>query len=135
MKNSDKRTPIVLAIIALATSLTGLLIFLSDKPSQVSNSFGSNRPAVSSITPMAVYQPPSARQVADSLGCNKFQDHGPSEIGGSTDSGSCWIGNVKYAINTFASRPARDSWLQDAEPLGVVPKWETETSVTYKSVG
>jgi hypothetical protein len=84
--------------------------------------------------PTVIYQSPSAKNVADSLGCKRFEDHGPSQVGGSIDSGACWIGNVKYAVNTFLSKPSRDAWLTDAEPLGVVPKWETDTSVTYKSV-
>lgn len=113
----------------------GIYVIITPHPSSHSGSFGSNRPVVTSpVTPMAVYQPPSAKQVADSLGCKKFEDHGPSQVGGSTDSGSCWIGNVKYAINTFPSLAVRNSWLRSAEPLGVVPKWETDTSVTYPSV-
>lgn len=138
MKNPYNRTPIyvliALAILALGAGLAGIFVILSAKPGPPSNLGGGRPAAISSVTQMAIYQPPSAKQVADSLGCKKFEDHGPSEIGGSIDSGSCWIGNVKYAINTFPSIFVRDIWLQSAEPLGVVPKWETSTSVTYKSV-
>jgi len=82
-----------------------------------------------------VVQPASAAQIASSLHCGRFKDAGPSEVGGSIDSGSCYIGADKYAINTFPSKAIRDSWLQSAEPLGVNPKWETDTSVVYPSVG
>lgn len=85
-------------------------------------------------TPVAVTQPPSAADVAKSLNCGSFADGGPSELGGVTDSGNCYIGAKKYAIDTFASKQVRDAWLPTAEGLGVVPKWETDTSVTYLSV-
>ena len=81
-----------------------------------------------------VQQPPTAAQVASQLGCTGFKDLGPASVGGSIDSGSCTIAGVKYAINTFESQDIRDSWLKVAEPLGVTPKWETATSVTYKSI-
>lgn len=78
---------------------------------------------------------PAASSIAAQLGCGGFHDLGPSEAGGVIDSGYCYRGGVKYAIDTFASQDARDAWLQEAEPLGVNPKWETDYSVTYKSVG
>ena len=81
-----------------------------------------------------VNQPATASQVAAQLGCTNFKDTGPAKGGGSIDTGYCFIGTQKYAINTFASKAVRDSWLKLAEPLGVNPKWETDTSVTYKSV-
>lgn len=85
--------------------------------------------------PRLVKHPASASDVAKQLNCTNFKDLGPAELGGTVDSGSCWIGNKKYAINTFDSQYSRDLWLKSAEQLGVVPKWETDTSVTYPSVG
>lgn len=116
--------------VALFFILTGLYYLnnANSKNNQPAN------PQIATAAPVSVTQPPTASDVARSLNCKRFEDHGASQIGGSVDSGACWIGNVKYAINTFPSRAVRDSWLQSAEPLGVVPKWETSTSVTYKSV-
>jgi hypothetical protein len=81
-----------------------------------------------------VVQPASAAQIAGNLHCTKFKDAGPSELGGVIDSGTCYIGADKYGIDTFLNKDVRDSWLKAAEPLGVNPKWETDTSVTYPSV-
>jgi hypothetical protein len=82
----------------------------------------------------AVQQPDNASQVASKLKCTGFKDLGPAEAGGVVDSGYCKIGNVKYAIDTFSTQEGRDAWLKVSMPLGVNPKWETATSVTYKSV-
>lgn len=119
---------------AIAVILTGVY-FLASAGNQL-RSQEDSRVAKQAVVaaPVSVTQPPSASDVARSLNCKRFEDHGASQIGGSIDSGACWIGNVKYAINTFPSKAVRDSWLQAAEPLGVVPKWKTTTSVTYKSV-
>lgn len=125
---------VIVAAVALAVIVIGTFVVVRSSPSKpASNSVSTQAPAPA-VTPMAVYQPPSAKDVAGSLNCRRFKDLGPDEVGESIDSGSCWIGRVKYAINTFASKPVRDAWLQAAEPLGVVPKWETDTSVTYPSV-
>lgn len=126
---------VIVAATALVVIVIGIFVVVHATPSKPGNSFRNSTPAATAtVTPMSVYQPPSAKDVARSLGCKRFEDHGPSQIGGSIDSGACWIRGVKYAINTFPSKAVRDSWLLDAEPLGVVPKWETDTSVTYKSV-
>jgi hypothetical protein len=98
------------------------------------NTKGDAVPPGHSQVPVAVAQPPSAEQVANSLQCGKFKDLGSASNVGVVDSGSCYIGSTKYAINTFVSKSVRDGWLKLSEPLGVVPKWETDTSVTYKSV-
>lgn len=130
--NFIKRDWIV--IVALVVMLTGIYflasgsgLFRSQEDSRVAKQ-------TVSIDPVSVVQPPDASDVARSLNCKRFEDHGVTQISGSIDAGACWIGNVKYAINTFPSKAVRDSWLQSAELLGVVPKWETDTSVTYKSV-
>lgn len=88
----------------------------------------------SATTLTIVQQPPTAASVAQQAGCTNFLDKGPSEAGGVVDSGSCDIFGVKYGIDTFASQTARDSWLVMAEKYSVNPKWETATSVVYKSV-
>jgi hypothetical protein len=84
--------------------------------------------------PVAVVQPPSAKDVAGQLNCTSFTDQGKSQAGGVIDSGTCYIDGAKYGIDTFASKSARDAWLVAAENYGVSPKWETDTSVTYASV-
>lgn len=101
---------------------------------------GSNGNSNGGAQLQSVAQPPSAKEVADNLGCGKFKDLGPGHPSGLgvylyiTDSGSCWIGTHKYGIDTFADKGVRDQWLAAAEPFGVVPKWETDTSVVYPSV-
>lgn len=79
---------------------------------------------------------PSAEIVAQRLHCKRFQNIGVSGgvQGIVLDEGSCYIGNVKYAIDTFQNSKIRDTWLKMSEPLGVIPAFETATSVTYKSV-
>lgn len=82
-------------------------------------------------SPVLVSQPQSASVVATQLNCGDYIDQGRPEFGGAVDYGVCWIKNKKYGIDTFASKSARDSWLKIATPLGVVPTWETDTSVAY----
>lgn len=82
-------------------------------------------------TPVLVSQPQSASVVAAQLNCGDYIDQGRPEFGGAVDYGICWINNKKYGIDTFASKSARDSWLKITAPLGLVPKWETDTSVAY----
>jgi hypothetical protein len=113
---------VIVTGIIVACILIGILIFTIKFTSD------------SSSTIQVVRQPATASQVAKDLNCTKFKDTGPAQAGGSIDTGYCFIGTQKYAINTFASVDVRDAWLKMAEPLGVNPKWETETSVTYKSV-
>lgn len=87
-----------------------------------------------SDAPQAVQQPATAAQVAQKLGCTGFKT---GDVGGSgmvVSAGTCTKNDVKYAIDTFASKDVRDAWLKEAEKLGVNPKWESATSVTYKSV-
>lgn len=82
----------------------------------------------------SVVQPASASQVAQSFHCTKFKDqHNPDAVL-SDDSGSCYIGGSKYAINTFPDQASRDRWLQSAVQLGVRPRWKTPTAVVYPSV-
>jgi hypothetical protein len=87
----------------------------------------------SAITVQQVPQPATALQIAEKVGCTNFQDEGPSEAGGAIDTGTCYIGSHKYGVDTFPTKSVRDSWLQLAEPMGVSPKWETDTSVVYPS--
>lgn len=82
----------------------------------------------------SVSQPATASQVAKSLGCTNFTVEDPGTSGMVIDAGSCIKDGRLYAINTFPSTSVRDKWLDAAEPLGVDPKWETTTSVTYPSV-
>jgi predicted transporter len=86
-------------------------------------------------TVVTVPQPPTAAQIASSEKCVNYKD-GFTKDGWPTvlDVGNCYVGSVKYAIDTFANPANRDAWLKVASVLGVVPVWETSTSVTYKSV-
>jgi hypothetical protein len=88
----------------------------------------------SSPTPVAVAQPPSAKDVADLIGCTDFKDGGGGMAGLVLDSGNCWKDGKKYGLNTFPSKEGRDDWIKAASQVGVVPKWETDTSVVYPSV-
>lgn len=90
---------------------------------------------VQTQAPVKVTQPPSAKDVATQLNCKNFTSSDPGQSGMVIDAGTCMIGSTKYAIDTFASKTVRDAWLKAAEPYGVVPKWETSTSVTYLSTG
>lgn len=105
------------------------------KPTVVTNATQgeTGKPSRAPYVPVAVQQPPTAEDVATALHCGKFKDLGAGELY-VTDSGSCYIGGKKYAIAAFVSTESRDSWLNLAEEYGVVPKWETATSVTYPSV-
>jgi hypothetical protein len=90
--------------------------------------------------PIVTFAPPppvpSAEVVAQRLHCTRFLN---IAVGGGVkgivlDEGSCYIHGVKYAIDTFQNPKVRDTWLRMSEPMGVVPAFETNTSVTYKSV-
>ncbi len=87
--------------------------------------------------PVMVRQPPVAGDVARQLGAEKFI---PGEIGdakvlwGMTSGGTCWIKGVKYGVNTFTTKTARDRWLKVSRDFGVNPKWMTETAVVYPSL-
>lgn len=94
--------------------------------------FQGNSSSASTLT--IVQQPASAAAVAQQAGCDNFKDKGPSEAGGVVDSGTCSMIGVKYGVDTFATKDARDSWLVMASKYGVSPKLETDTSVIYKSV-
>jgi hypothetical protein len=84
------------------------------------------------VVPVA--QPNTASQVAASISCSSFQSGATGASGMVITAGTCSKDGVKYAVDTFASQDVRDAWLKAAEPLGVVPAWETSTSVIYKSV-
>lgn len=112
------------AFVLAAILITGLIFAIKITSSPTSSP--------TAIT--AVQQPPTASEVAKALGCKQFKDLGAAKAGGAVDMGYCYIGSIKYAIDTFASTDARDAWLKVSEPFGVNPKWETATSVTYKSV-
>jgi|SRR5690242_5626819 len=124
------RGALIVIASALAVMLVGAVV------AGISTNFG-HKSGTSQVT---MVQPASAKGVADSLNCTGFKDLGggmPSGLGEKlyvVDSGYCFIDGKKYAIDTFASQQVRDQWLPLAETLGVVPKWETTTSVTYPSV-
>lgn len=125
----DRNIKFWIAMIAaiMFLSISGILYFTG---------YGQHAAAAQTATQQAISQPLSASQVAAQLHCGKFKDLGSGlkTNGMTVDTGSCWIGSKKYAIDTFVSAAVRDEWLKLAEPYGVDPKWESDTSVTYPSV-
>lgn len=111
-------TVVFFGMIYLVLTFTGVLQHNSSSPSTLN----------------IVQQPATAAAVAQQSNCVNFIDKGKSEAGGVVDSGSCYIGTVKYAVDTFATKDARDSWLVMASKYGVSPQLESDTSVVYKSV-
>lgn len=91
--------------------------------------------AVQADAPSPIAQPDTSRQVAAKLNCADFKPANRGESGLVIDAGVCRMNGIKYAINTFVSEDVRDTWLKDAEPLGVVPAFESANSVVYKSIG
>lgn len=82
----------------------------------------------------AVQQPATAAQVASQLGCTDFKAGDVGGTGMVESAGTCMKNGKKMAIDVFASKEVRDQWLKAAEPLGVKPAFESNTSVTYPSV-
>jgi hypothetical protein len=81
-----------------------------------------------------VQQPPTARQVADQLDGTNFTQL--STKGGTPlvlEAANFYIGDKKYAVDTFLNKANRDAWLPTAEMLGVVPYWVTPNAVVYPS--
>jgi hypothetical protein len=85
--------------------------------------------------PVPVTQSPSARDVAASLGGTGFTElkvDKPS-IWGMVEQGNFWINGTRYCVETFSSTEGRDARIKVAEVFGIVPKWETSTSIVYVS--
>jgi hypothetical protein len=126
------RTKIVASVIFVLV-VVGLLLAVhvvtehSDPAPQPTNS-------VTSTSPVAVAQPPSGKDVAEAVHCTDFKDMGGGMAGLVLDSGTCMKDGKKYGLNTFPSKEGRDDWIKAASQVGVVPKWETDTSVVYPSV-
>lgn len=120
------------ATIIYSLALTALLIVIGGGLYIGSHS---SSPASANETVQSIQQPPTAAQIASEEHCTNYTDK-MTKGGWPTvlDVGNCYVGSVKYAINTFANPANRDAWLKVASAVGVVPVWETSTSVTYKSV-
>ena len=130
-KNTFKINHRAAAIYSLA--LTALLIIVGGSLYLGAHTKASTKSAEETV--QSVQQPPTAAQIASEEKCVNFTDKmTPGGDAAVLDVGNCYIGSVKYAINTFASPASRDAWIKAAEPFGVNPKWETATSVTYPSV-
>lgn len=93
-KKFDRRKALIIGVSALIVVTISIIIAIfSGGKSAASSSFGAGRPTASSaVTPMAVYHPPTARQVADTLGCKNFEQHNVDGVSGSTDAGACMMG-------------------------------------------
>lgn len=117
----------IIAILILVSGIIGMTVGAC--------SSGGSAPVqtTQAATPVAVAQPATAKEVATTVGCVKFKDHGHAL--GVVDSGTCWKHGKKYGVDTFLTKDNRDEWLKAATQLGVVPKWETSTSVIYPSTG
>lgn len=94
---------------------------------------------VTATVPVPVAQPQSVAAVAKSVNCTRVKTYGTDDLMtsgyGMVDSGTCYIGKGKYALNTFTTEAGMKKWVKDSAVLGVIPKWETKTAVVYKSVG
>lgn len=122
-------------VLSVALVISFLCFFLSGCSSPHAKPIApKHTPSTSSAVPVAITQPPTAKDVATTLHCKRFRDKGASPLGGVVTSGICHMGGVKYGIDTFASKDARDNWLKMAERLGVTPMWETDTAVIYTSI-
>ena len=93
---------------------------------------------ITSVVPSATPSPPSAQQVASQLSCGRFHDDGPGgKLDGVqivTDSAICWIGSVKYGIDTFRSEELRNMWIKLDQGLGMNPVLkESAFMVFYKA--
>jgi hypothetical protein len=132
---ASKRFTIALGLVIVF--LTAAIVYILVQ--EHNDDAAANRPMVKSMIASPVAPPPavpSAEVVANGVHCIKFQNIG---VGGGVqgivlDEGSCKIGNVKYAIDTFQTKAGRDMWLRMATPYGVVPAYETDNAVVYKSV-
>lgn len=115
--------------------ISGFAIFLPGAlaiAALVSACGGSSQTSPTAEVPISI-DIPSAADVAKQLNCGNFKDLGPSELGGVTSSGTCFIGTTKYAINTFPSMRAMKKWLELSEPFGLDVRWKTSTAVVYLS--
>ena len=135
MKYASRQARIAIGFIILLT-IFGLLIAVHVVTEHSTPPAPKPSPTVSYSppTPVSVAQPPSAREVAKSLHGTDFHELGPAPAGAVVDSGWFMIDGHKYAVDTFENERIRDQWLATAMNLGVAPKWETTTSVTYPSV-
>jgi hypothetical protein len=138
MTLSDRTLKLMMTCMAGIIFTLAVLVSILVAKGDIAMETGSVEPLATSISqpvavskPVVVSQPASAAAVARQLNCVRFHDNGPSELGGSIDSGICWMHGEKYGVNTFASQTARDGWLKLAEPLGTNPTWETRTAVAY----
>jgi hypothetical protein len=92
-------------------------------------------------TPVVVttpQQPMTAAQAAALSHCGRFvhKPFNPAKTMYTIDGGSCWKNGQKYGINTFVTKTGRDNWIKlaQASGVGLIPKWETPTSVIYPSI-
>jgi hypothetical protein len=120
-RHRDPRALMMIILIGLGVIVTGIVVILV-------------MPKSSGNDITTVQQPANASQVAAKLDCTAFKSADTGASGMVVSAGTCTKGGVKYAVDTFVSQDVRDNWLKAAEPLGVNPKWETATSVVYKSI-
>jgi hypothetical protein len=137
-KRMSRRTFIIVSLV-LATLAAFVVIsnvvYLVHQSQAAGNRVIVKSSATQHVVTIPVQSPPSAEAVAKRLHCDSFKHLGPAMQGMVLDSGSCFIGHQKYAIDVFPSKAGRDQWLQIAKYYGVRPHWETSTWVVYRSVG
>lgn len=140
MLRSDKTLKVlaVLIGIAMVAAITVIVASLRSSHSPVSQpSVIQTQPSQPVDAIVKVAQPPTSAQVAAAEHCGNY--HAEKSAAGAAfgmiiDGGYCYIGETKYTVRTFQTTAVRDAWLKSAEDLGVHPKWETPTSVTYPYV-
>lgn len=125
---------IILGSIMMLTAASNI-IYLVRQSQEAGNRIIVKSAAPQSVATIPAISPPSAEAVAQNLKCGSFKHIGPAMQGMVLDSGSCFIGRQKYAIDVFPSKAGRDQWLNIAKYYGVRVHWETSTWVAYKSVG
>lgn len=136
-KKSERNWWLAVLFVALAGLAVGLAILFSSNDGRGAGPRVHPTSTVAdekAVPPTPVPQPATAEEIAAQLHCVGFTSRPGGGLGGTVSAGNCFIGGQKFAINTFASTQARDSWLVATEQLGVVPWKETPTAVIYPSV-
>jgi hypothetical protein len=122
------------AVIALVAILLTVLVvvlviiaFHSQSASPTANHISG------SSTATQVPDPQLASEVAANHNCIKYVSiMSPSGTKLVTDAGICWIGNVKYGVDTFPNQADRDAWTKVVSALNMNPPvWKGATWVMY----
>jgi hypothetical protein len=124
-------------VVSAVAAAAALVIFgagCGSSAAQPAPSSSVPRPPVAE-QPTAVAQAQSARDIAAKLGGTRYtaQKVDKPNLYGMIEAGNFWIGGTKYAVETFTSVDGRDARIKIGAAFGIVPKWETSTSIVYLS--